>query len=315
MSNAASAINAMTGALPLSWFSGLSTVNQRLGELHMEKRTAPNGVSIWLRGHGQQLDFGAKLAGAPFRERQFTIDTGIDRKLKTAGGADIYIGAFAGCGRTDRDLDSAGDGLSESVHGGLYQTMRSKNGWYLDGVLKVNGFKNSFTATGPTGETMTAAYDTYALGGSLELGRRVEIDSGWYVEPQLQAAYAQLIGKRYTTSTGIEVDLHGGNTAHARAGFAFGRLFGYAGEKSLQLYAKVHVAKQWTTGNEIIATPAEGAPRRYAPVIEGNRLEGGLGLAWKPIARQFRVYIDFEAATADSYTKPWGLNLGVHYGW
>ncbi|OAM91023.1 autotransporter outer membrane beta-barrel domain-containing protein [Termitidicoccus mucosus] len=315
MSNAGSVINAMAGALPLSWFSELNTVSQRLGELHLDKRGPEGRPSAWMRAYGQQLDFGAGVTGLAFDERQYVVDAGVDYKLRSAGETSVYIGGFFGYGQTDRDFGSAGEASGQSIHGGIYETICTKSGWYLDGVLKVNGFDNDFTAVAPTGETMTGNYNTYAIGGSLELGKRFEIDSGWYIEPQIQGAYTQLMGKRYTTSSGIEVQFETGNTAQGRVGFVFGRLFEAGVDKYFQVYVKAYGASQWTTGGAVIATPAGGQPQRFLPAIKGDRLEGGTGFAWKPSAKQFQLYFDLETATADDYVKPWGLNFGVHYGW
>ncbi|MDR1009921.1 MAG: autotransporter outer membrane beta-barrel domain-containing protein [Opitutaceae bacterium] len=321
MSNAGSLISAMAGALPLSWFSELDTASRRMGELHMDARGSRNGVSTWVRTHGQQLDFGAGATGLAFDELQFVVDGGIDYKLRGTGDTKVYVGGFFGYGQSDRDFGAAGDSRSESIHGGLYETITS-NGWYLDGILKINGFANTFTAYSPTGESMTGDYNTYAIGGSLELGKRIDIDNGWYVVPQIQGAYAQLIGKRYATSSGIAVELCGGSTAQGRVGFAFGRLISYGGGgggggggKYFQVCVKASGAAQWTTGGEIIATPAGGAPRRHTPTIKGDRIEGGLGFVWKPVRKQFQIHFDFETAEADDYYKPWGLNFGIHCGW
>jgi outer membrane autotransporter protein len=321
MSNADSVISAMAGALPLSWFSELDTASRRMGELHMDARGTRNGVSTWVRTHGQQLDFGAGATGLAFDELQFVAEGGIDYKLRGTGYTKIYIGGFFGYGQSDRDFGAAGDSRSESIHGGLYETIIN-NGWYLDGILKINGFANTFTAYSPTGESMTGDYNTCAIGGSLELGKRIDIDNGWYVVPQIQGAYAQLIGKRYTTSSDIAVELCGGSTAQGRIGFAFGRLISYGdggggdgGGKFFQACVKASGAAQWTTGGEIIATPAGGAPRRHTPTIKGDRIEGGLGFVWKPTRKQFQIHFDFETAEADDYYKPWGLNFGIHCGW
>jgi outer membrane autotransporter protein len=311
MSNSAALINTMAGALPLSWFSELHTVQQRMGGLHMENRDG-GGLATWVRGYGQALEFDRKTAGLAFDERQFAVEAGADYKF---GGTphNIYLGAFFGYGKTERDYNTAGDGNSESFFGGLYETFATKSGWYLDGVLKLNGFKNKFTAVSPTGETMDADYNTWALGGSLELGKYCDIGFGWFLEPQIQGAFTVLMDKRYATSSGIEVELRSGTTTQGRIGFLFGRAIETAGGGIFHLYVKGYGAAQWTTGGQIYAVTPHGQTRRFTPTIKGDRIEGGAGLAWR--TGRMHYYFDFETADAHYYIKPWGVNFGIRRSW
>jgi outer membrane autotransporter protein len=315
-------INATAGSLPLSWFSELNTVSQRLGELRLDTTRGRGGLSAWMRGHGQGLNFNGKATGTPFDERQIGADAGFDYKARAAA-LDVHLGAFLGYGRMDRKFNTdapAGAttmpytvnhaaGVTDSIHGGLYGTLTTKTGWYIDGILKVNGFDNTFSTYAITGETMDARYNTFAVGGSLEAGRRIDIGKGWYVEPQLQAACVILGGNEYVTTSGIDVELRWGTTTQTRAGLMIGRTFKTGFGELFQVYLKAHVASQWTTDMQLIA---DG--ERFTPTIKGDRVEGGGGLAWLPGSR-IQIYVDFETAKASYYNKPWGINFGLRRGW
>ncbi|MDR1010294.1 MAG: autotransporter outer membrane beta-barrel domain-containing protein [Opitutaceae bacterium] len=313
MSNSASVINAMAGALPLSWFSEINSVTQRMGELHMETRDKKAGLSAWMRAYGQDLNFNSKVTGTPFDERQYAVEGGADYKF---GGTkyNIYFGGFFGYGQTDRDYDIAGDGSGESIFGGIYGTVSSPNGWYVDLVTKLNGFKNKFTAVSPTSETMTATYNNWAIGGSLEFGKYCDVGYGWYLEPQIQGAATIIAPQDYVTSSGIQVDLRYNTTAHTRIGFTFGRVIETGANGILNVYVKGYGASQWTIDGQIHVVTPNGETKRYTPVIKGDRLEVGGGIAWRATGRT-QYYFDFETATADYYKKPWGVNFGIRHSW
>jgi outer membrane autotransporter protein len=313
MSNAAALINAMAGALPLAWFTELESVSQRMGELHFENREGKAGLSTWMRASGESLEFNHKATGTPFDERHFSASAGFDYKFRGTM-HNIYTGAFFGYGESERDFSFAGDGSYESVFGGLYETLSTTSGWYVDGMLKANGFKNRFTAVSPAGVTASADYKNFSFGASLEIGKYCDIGYGWFVEPQLQAAYTYLVGKDYKTDAGMIVRMDDTTTAFGRAGFRFGRIIEFENAGLLHVYIKGHYTSQWTTGGRLYITTPSGQSRRYAPKIEGNNIGGGAGIAWL-FTRRSQVYFDYTAADGYYYIKPWGLNLGFRLFW
>jgi outer membrane autotransporter protein len=189
-------------------------------------------------------------------------------------------------------------GAADSIHGGLYGTLTTKNGWYIDGILKANNFDNTLSTSAITGETMDARYHTFAAGISLEAGRRIDIGKGWYMEPQLQAACVILGGNEYVTTSGIDVALRWSTTTQIRAGLTIGRTIKTGFGELLQIYLKSHAASQWTTDMQLIA-----GGECFAPTIKGDRIEYGGGIAWLPGAR-IQIYVDFETAKASYYNKP-----------
>ncbi|WP_342750782.1 autotransporter outer membrane beta-barrel domain-containing protein [Termitidicoccus mucosus] len=310
LSNAGGIITGMSGAMPLSWFAELDTVHKRMGELRA--LPAEKGRwQTWLRGYGQRLDVESKATGVAFSERQIGGDVGLDCNVGNIDGtgAAVYIGGFMGYGQAERDFDSAGDGRSESMYGGVYGTVVTGNGWYLDGVLKYNGFKNRFNATATTREFISARYNTYAIGGSLEAGKKIDFGKGWFFEPQIQGAFTMLSGKEYSASNGMEVELRWGTTGQGRVGFLFGRGFTSGFGEFFQPYVKLYGASQWTTDGQVIV-----GGDRFNPTLKGDRIEGGCGLMWMP-GRRTQLYIDYELASADYYDKPWGFNFGFRHMW
>ena len=312
MSNSASLINSVAAALPQSWFAELDTVTQRLGELHFENRDDKAGLSAWLRGYGERLNFNDKLTGSGFHETHYAGEAGLDYKV---GGVtnNIYLGAYAGYGSAQRDLNASGDATSDSAFGGLYATVSTPAGWYLDLTAKFNNFKTRLTAISPTGERATADYRNWAIGGSLELGKRIDIGSGLFWEPQVQGALTTLTGGSYQTSAGMTVTQLPATILRARAGLRLG----YDMETTsgmLSIYLKAGGGSQWAYDGQMNIATAAGQVSRYSPVITGNFLEAGAGLAWR-FSKATQVYIDYSTTDAAYYIKPWSVNAGLRYSW
>jgi outer membrane autotransporter protein len=303
-------INELSGALPLSWYAEVESVNQRMGELRAGAASAPRaGVpTAWMRGFGQKLEFNNKATGTPFDEKQYGVSAGMDYKFPRLANA-LYIGAYAGYGRMERGYDSTGHSSSDSYYGGLYGTFWMPDGWYVDGLLKVNGFNNRFDASAITGESISGNYRTYAFGGSLEIGKKMDWGKGWFFEPQTQVAFTALVGRHYVTSDGMEVEVCFGTTAQLRGGIRLGRGFVTRSGQYVQLYAKGNLVSQWTTDGQVIA---DG--HRFAPAIKGDSANAGAGFAWVPV-KSTQLFLDYELGNASYYKKPWNVTGGVRYSW
>lgn len=312
LSNSAAFITSMAAALPLSWFSELTSVSQRMGELRFEKRPGAGGAG-WVRGYGEKINYNDKITGTPFGERHLTAEAGFDYKV---GGTknNVYVGGFAGYGQSQRDYSAAGEGLNESVFVGLYQVMAFKSGWYFDTIFKADVFKNRFTAIAAEDDTVTASYRSWAAGISLEVGKFYDIGRGWFVEPQIQGAFAILKDQTYTTSNDMIVDMSFCTVVRGRVGLRIGRTFTTAKGNNVSAYLKFYGAGQSTSGGELDVTLSNGRTVRFDSTIKGFGFEGGAGIAWQ-FAKATHVFFDYDATNAEYYTKPWGVNLGVRYGW
>jgi len=313
MSNSAAFINSVAAALPLSWFSELDSVNQRLGDLRLDTRETGNRLEAWARGYGEKLNFNARLTGASYDETHYGGEAGVDCKIGD-GDSNACLGIFAGCGSAQRDYSIAGDGSLDSAFGGLYMTISAQAGWYLDATAKFNTFKNRFTAVAPTGESATASYTNRAIGGSLEFGKTCDITHGWLLEPQLQVAATVVNGSRYLTSSGLTVNQSPGSVSRARAGFKFGRDIDTAGHGLLNIYIRGYCGWQWTHDGRLSVTTPAGQNAIYDPAIKGQALEGGAGVTWL-VTKSTQVYFDYGTTDTDYYMKPWGLNLGIRHTW
>jgi len=316
MSNAASGINVVAGALPITWFTELESVSQRIGELRMEPRETAGGNSVWMRGFGDRYDFNQRMNGTPFGERHYGAEAGYDFKANQAiNDRNLYGGAFLGYGRSDRAI-APNESISDSYFGGVYQTFFStQTGLYFDTVVKFNSFKNKFTINAPTGESTTASYQNWAIGGSLEFGWNRELPYGFFVEPQAQLAGAMFRGATYQTDSGMMVELPAGSSANGRIGIRLGRIFD-AKSSTVSIYAKIYGGGEWTTRNHLYVTlPADPENRvGFDPYIQDLYAAAGGGFSWQ-FKKTNQIYADFDTSQSKYYIKPWSFTFGIRRMW
>jgi outer membrane autotransporter protein len=321
-------INYMAGALPLTWFSELDTLHKRMGDLHFETG-ASSAPEVWVRAGAQQLDIDRRVVGIDFVERQYSVTAGIDYGSRGPK-FNMHAGAFIGYGVTKRgdDFQAPGDGHGKfrnatsgafntddhatlaTLYAGGYATLVTPAGWYIDGVLKYNSFDNDFSLTYNT-IPISASYGNYAAGGSVETGRRILLGAGknWFVTPQLQIAATYFSSADYITSNGVDVSIDSGWSAQGRAGVLLGYTHITRDDSIFQPYVKLSVAGQKTNGGALSADDGKWDPR-----IDGARVETGFGFNWLP-SRDIQLYIDYEYAYGEAYTKPYGLNIGLRLAW
>jgi len=308
------AIAAAAGAMPLTWFAELDTLEKRLGDLHLDSHRETAGFNTWARAYTQRINVNgdqtlntAGVRRAPFNETLWGTEVGADYGARSAYGQSAYIGAYAGYGASDRNVANlATTGNITSSYAGLYATLSNENGLYVDMTGKYNRFKNS---------TGVGDYNNSALGLSMEVGKQIALGKNWRLTPNIQAALAQITAQTYTAydsnAQPMSVTLASTTSRQLRLGArAAYKLVTKTGAQ-VNPYVKMSLARQWTDGGVITVA---GDDNTYQPLLAGNRLEAGLGVNWQ-VMQVLQVYIDYEAAWARDYTKPYGFTLGVNYAW
>lgn len=223
-----------------------------------------------------------------------------------------------GAGRTDRTFKSSGhrygDGDTDTIGAGAYALWMHNDGWYVDGVLKYDRYKNTLNARGVDGFVSKGSHTNEIIGLSVEAGRRVYLapkthaPGRLWAEPSVQAAVAWIEGSDYTVSNGVSRELNV-RISDSTALQYRGQLRAGADIGSLRPYIKFGVLKSDTRGG---AVHVEG--RRYQPWFDGWRFETGAGLGYL-IDEKSQVYLDYEYNKANRYERPWSLTLGYRRAW
>jgi outer membrane autotransporter protein len=267
------------------------------------------GGNLWLRGNAYHIDAEAAIGGYAFSQDAYGVTVGADKAFRLGQNSHILAGLFVGTTSISRDFDNKGDGSSDALFGGLYITWLHNTGWYIDATAKMNQYDNDFTARDTDGSVLGAGqYDNNARGGSLEIGRLIQGPKGWWLEVSVQAAYAEIEGARFTTSTDTPVVIFDSEATQYRGALRWGKLFK---DNRLSLWMKAALVG---TNNDCGEVRFYGSDHQTRADIDGLRMEAGFGLNYA-LTKRSQLYFDYEYAKADYYSRPWSFNAGYRLLW
>lgn len=333
LSNEGRVVVNTTAVLAATWFEELSSLHQRMGELRLSvapPSDPPDGKSVldgkaladrktvtapepasprwdaWVRTNGRRLNAETDLGGR-FHESLWGVTLGADRSFRLED-SQLWLGAFAGYSRVERDFRESGHGDTDSISAGLYGTWISDRGWYVDVVGKVNRLENNLEAASYFGEDSHSDYRNWASGVSLEVGRQFALGGDWFIEPQVQGAYTRLTKADYTTESGIQVDVDDGDVFQLRAGVLLGRKM-EVGRAKLQPYVKASAVEVLSHGGRLNADGTD-----FHSTLDGFRFEGGVGIMAQLDGRN-QIYLDYVAAAGQKVEQPWSVSAGFRHSW
>ncbi|MDR0902343.1 MAG: autotransporter outer membrane beta-barrel domain-containing protein, partial [Opitutaceae bacterium] len=301
----------------VNWFHAIGALHKRMGDIRAGAASRQDGSpakgGVWFRANGGRLNAGNSTPGLAFTQYHYGLTAGLDTAWTPAGGGSLLLtGAFLDTGGVERDFDGPSDGSTRMLGAGLYATWLHQDGWYADLVAKHEGNKHEFDTNAPAPDAaMSADYRTRAQGISLEVGRSLVKQGGWWVEPALQAAIVWLGAADYTTKSPVDdnnvhVRLEQSTVAQYRAQLRAGRVLDGG---RWTPYVKAAAAYEDTRGG---ALHAEGG--RISLGRDGWRAEFGAGLSCR-LGRDGQLYFDYEYTRASDYERPWLVHLGYRKSW
>ena len=174
----------------------------------------------------------------------------------TVGGALLY-------GTSNNDY-ALGSGSGKTAGLAVYGAKQFKDGRYLDIIGKVNRLKNDFTVRNTLGTTLSGDYRNTGASLSVEYGKRIKKDNGFYIDPNAELTFSRLSGKSFEarTNTGstVHIDSDAVNSVIGRIGVGIGKesknsnVFlkaALAHEFSGKMNATYSMAGEPTTGSEV----------------------------------------------------------------
>jgi outer membrane autotransporter protein len=319
VSPAGAVLNSSVAIQQAMWFAQQNSLLKRMGELRYGARAsrplADKDVrvpyhslieNIWIRSYGQQLNVGSQVAGKAYEQLIYGVDLGTDHKVTISADSDLYLGIYAGYGRSDIDYRTPGaDGEINAYYGGFYATWLHSSGFYIDATVKAASVDNDLKAP-YSGSQITANYSDINLGGSLEIGKKFTFADAWFIEPQFQVNYLHILAENYTAGP-MTISAQDLDALQFRIGSLFGRTIKLTNGGALQPYIKISGVETISSGG----TLRNGYQHTRANT-DGARAELGAGLIWQLDADN-QLHLDYEASFGDKYDKPWGLTAGYRH--
>lgn len=174
----------------------------------------------------------------------------------TVGGALLY-------GTSNNDY-ALGSGSGKTAGLAVYGAKQFKDGRYLDIIGKMNRLKNDFTVRNTLGTTLSGDYRNTGASLSVEYGKRIKKNNGFYIDPNAELTFSRLSGESFDarTNTGstVHIDSDAVNSVIGRIGVGIGKesknsnVFlkaALAHEFSGKMNAMYSMAGEPTTGSEV----------------------------------------------------------------
>lgn len=284
----------------------MDRLNKRLGEARYINSEEDEGM--WVRIRHDRIG-----KDDAYRSQNTMYELGYDQKQECDNG-ERRVGMAIDYMHGDTGYnDIAGKGEIDRYGLWLYDTWMGDKGHYADYVAKWGHLSSEFDVYAPTsGEKISGDYCNNVLSISAEYGRKKDIGSDWYFEPQIQAQLARVTGANYTTSQGTKVNVDGINSLIGRAGFRLGKDFGE--EKQSTVYIKADVLHEFLGDQDIKAMDAttNGNWSKISYENEGTWYDVGFGFATQ-MSKNSYAFMDFEKSFGNDNDETYQINVGMQW--
>ena len=284
----------------------MDRLNKRLGEARYINSEEDEGM--WVRIRHDRIG-----KDDAYRSQNTMYELGYDQKQECDNG-ERRVGMAIDYMHGDTGYnDIAGKGEIDRYGLWLYDTWMGDKGHYADYVAKWGHLSSEFDVYAPTsGEKISGDYCNNVLSISAEYGRKKDIGSDWYFEPQVQAQLARVTGADYTTSQGTKVNVDGINSLIGRAGFRLGKDFGE--EKQSTVYIKADVLHEFLGDQDIKAMDAttNGNWSKISYENEGTWYDVGFGFATQ-MSKNSYAFMDFEKSFGNDNDETYQINVGMQW--
>jgi len=284
----------------------MDRLNKRLGEARYINGEENEGM--WVRIRHDRI--GKEDA---FRSQNTMYELGYDVKQECDNG-ERRVGFAVDYMHGDTGYsDIAGKGEIDRYGLWLYDTWMGDKGHYVDYVAKWGHLDNDFEIYAPTThKRIDGDYSNNVFSVSAEYGRKKDIGSDWYFEPQAQLQLARVTGAEYTTSQDTKVSVDGINSLIGRAGFRIVKDFGE--EKQSTLYFKADVLHEFL-GDQDISVMDDTTNGGWAGISyenEGTWYDIGFGFATM-MSKNSYAFLDLEKSFGNDNDETYQINVGMQW--
>ena len=189
-------------------------LQRRLGDVRLNS----DNQGVW----GKYIGGKSKITDSAYVNQTYNMaQIGYDTKRGNwiIGGAFLY-----GTNNSDYAL---GSGSGKTAGLAIYGAKQFNDGRYLDIIAKGNRLKNDFTVHNSLGTSLSGDYRNTGASLSLEYGKRIKRNNGFYIDPSAELIFSRLSGESFDarTNTGSTVHINSDavNSAIGRLGIGIGK--------------------------------------------------------------------------------------------
>ena len=297
-----SVVNSTKSALvstAMAWSDTTNDLQRRLGDL----RLATMHDGVWAKYIGGESKM---TEGTDAHMRYNGVQIGYDHKVSngwTLGGALHYS--------TSSNSYGIGNGDSKIGGIGLYGTNQHDDGSYLDIIARVNRLSNTYKLYLVGKQQLNGDYHTFGTSFSVEYGKRIKKQHGFYMDPSVELIVGRLNGVSYDANIvnggSMHVKADAVNSAVGRLGFGLGRE-----TETSNIFAKLALAHEFSSKvNTTYSAP--GNPTVHTELdLKDTWLDAEIGGSWS-VRPSTYVYGTFTKNFGATIDNTWRIDAGVRH--
>lgn len=299
--------SAAKGAMYAGYALGteLDTLNKRMGEA----RYLEEDDGVWVRYRHSKTGW-----DDTYETNGDMFQLGFDNEVTEKDGKH-YRGVAIDYTDADTNIMGiSGEGEHERYAVSLYDTWLGEKGHYRDLVLRGGRINSDYDISGVFSsgyEDIGGDYHQWFGSISAEWGRKNDMGTGWYFEPQVQAQLARVGGASYVSDSGVDVDQDGATSLIGRAGFRIGREYVKDNGKHDNFYIKADLLHEFA-GDKSFSL--DGNDGRYDKEYDGQETWCDVGIgADISLGKNSYFWADVERTFGADYDNTWQINGGFRW--
>ncbi|CNK56537.1 putative pertactin family virulence factor/autotransporter [Yersinia mollaretii] len=289
---------AVANTLPVIFSAELSSIQNRLDK----QTTSANESGMWIN----YLNDNFKVSGtaANFDQKLNGMTLGGDKAIDL-GDAVLSVGGFGSYSNSDIKSDYQSSGSVKSNSLGAYAQYLTNNGYYLNGVLKANQFKQNLTVTSQ-GNSASGSANVSGLGVAVKAGKHINFDA-MYVSPYAALSTFASGKSQYQLSNGMDAKNQGSRNTTGTLGVNTGYRFVLNNGAEIKPYTLFSVDHDLMASNDVIVNNETFDNSR-----KGTRVNAGVGVNIN-MTKNLSVGSEVKLSKGKNIDTPITINLGVGY--
>ncbi|EHL0587155.1 autotransporter outer membrane beta-barrel domain-containing protein, partial [Escherichia coli] len=224
---------------------------------------------VW--GHYIGSDKHISSKGAGYSLTQYGIVTGGDKRFDLSDGV-LSLGAFFSFSDNNIRHNRGGKSSIDSKSVGLYMTYDT-HGYYIDGVLKFNRFKNELRTHMSDGTMVSGDYHQNGFGGSLEVGKYFSLNENTWLLPYARTTALAVNDDNISLSNGMKAEINTTHSFQGEVGVNLGMDLD-VGKTKIRPYLTAGVSHEFSNHNKVKINKAYD----FTNDISGTTGKYGLGM-------------------------------------
>lgn len=296
--------SAAKGAMYAGYALGteLDTLNKRMGEA----RYLEEDDGVWVRYRHSKTGW-----DDTYETNGDMFQLGFDNEVTEKDGKHYRGVAIDYTDADSNIMGISGEGEHERYAVSLYDTWLGEKGHYRDLVLRGGRINSDYDVSGAFSsgyEDIGGDYHQWFGSISAEWGRKNDMGTGWYFEPQVQAQLARIGGASYVSDSGVDVDQDGATSLIGRAGFRIGREYVKDNGKHDNFYIKADLLHEFAGDKSFSLTGNDG---RYDKEYDGQETWCDVGIgADISLGKNSYFWADVERTFGADFDNTWQINGG-----